>query len=351
MKRKRLPYIASASDLYCIVNFKRVDSPMKYFILTCFVISLFLACTNPLIDSRKKVPVIGFLDFIQDPTIELAKQGFFDALREQGFSEVDSTIQVVYANAQGDIPTLNQSCDYILSKEPDLIGTNVTLSTITAVKRTKSVPIFMMVAPRPDIAGLTAVDGKPPANLYGVYETLDYIDSAVVIINELFPKAKRIGTVFNQSEPQSKDAYNALYKKCNQLGLELISLPVNNSSETQLVTEALLNKKIDAFFALPDNVIFASFEIVAKSCDKAGVPVFTSEAGLVTRGALASFGADFYYWGYQSGALAAKYLLSEKKVLTAPEIVNIRKKIYNPSVAQKFGIQPDSTFKAYTPGS
>ncbi|HMT28386.1 MAG TPA: ABC transporter substrate binding protein, partial [Bacteroidia bacterium] len=227
---------------------------------------------------------------------------------------------------------------------------NVTLSTITTAKRTTEVPIFMMVAPRPDIAGLTGTSGKVPANLSGVYETLEYIDSAVVIIKELLPNAKRIGTVFNQSEPQSNDAYNKLYKKCTALGLELVSLPVNNSSETQLVVQALLNKKIDAFFALPDNVIFASFETVYKSCNEANVPIFTSEAGLVSRGALASFGADFYYWGYQSGQLASKFLLSDKKVLPQPEIVQLRKKIYNAEVATKFNIVPDSTYSSYNPG-
>ncbi len=310
----------------------------------------FSGCKNAGDDGSNRIPVIGFLDFIQDPTIELAKQGFFDALRLEGYSEADSTIVVVYANAQGDIPTLNQSCDLILSKNPDLIGTNVTLSTITAVQRTKTVPIFMMVAPRPDIAGLTGKDGKAPANLFGVYETLDYIDSAVVIISELFPSAKKIGTVFNQSEPQSKDAYNALFRKCNELGLELVSLPVNNSSETQLVTQALLDKKIDVFFALPDNVIFASFETIAKECDAMNVPIFTSEAGLVTRGAIASYGADFYYWGYQSGTQAARFLASGMKIKPEPEIVALRKKIYNAAVAARYGIIPDSTYSAYAPG-
>lgn len=315
-----------------------------------FCTATLLSCQQNKTGNTTNIPVIGFLDFIQDPTIELARQGFFDALQIHGYSETDSTIEVVYANAQGDIPTLNQSCDLIISRNPDLIGTNVTLSTITAIQRTKTIPVFMMVSPRPDIAGLTDSDGKYPGNLYGVYETLDYIDSAVVIIKELFPGVKRIGTVFNQSEPQSKDAYDAVYKKCTQLGIELVSLPVNNSSETQLVTQALLNKKIDAFFALPDNVIFASFETIAKECNAAGVPIFTSEAGLVTRGAIASFGADFYYWGYQAGNQAAKFLASGKKIFPQPEIVSLRKKIFNAEVARQFDITPDSTYISFKPG-
>lgn len=327
----------------------RLNKTVIYFILLLFLFAGIYSCKEANVTEQNDVPVIGFLDFIEDPTVDLAHRGFFDALKVHGFSESDSTIQIVYSNAQGDIPTLGQSCDYIISKKPDLIGANVTLSTITAVQRTKDIPVFMMVAPRPDIAGLTNDKGLAPANLSGVFETLEYIDTSVIIINELLPDAKIVGTVFNQSEPQSKDAYNVLATKCKELGLQLVYLPVNNSSETQLVTAALINKKIDVFFALPDNVIFASFETITKLCEDNDIPIFTSEAGLVARGALASYGADFYYWGYQSGNMAAKYLLSGKKELPQPEIVRNRLKLFNPDVAKRFQIVPDSTFRAIHP--
>ncbi|MEP7170153.1 MAG: ABC transporter substrate binding protein, partial [Bacteroidota bacterium] len=126
---------------------------IKWFAL--FLIFI-VSCTNENKQSQKnKIPVIGFLDFVLDPTLAKAKQGFFDALEKNGFSEKDSTIEVIYNNAQGDIPTLGQSCDLLISKNVDLIATNTTLSTITAVQRTKTIPVCMMVAPRPDLAKLT----------------------------------------------------------------------------------------------------------------------------------------------------------------------------------------------------
>ena len=126
--------------------------------------------------------------------------------------------------------------------------------------------------------------------------------------------------------------------------MTIVSLPVNNSSETQLVTQSLLQKKPDVFFALPDNVIFGSFETVVQSCSDANVPIFTSEAGLVVRGALASFGADFYQWGFQAGEQAATFLKNKSLQTVKPEIVLVRKKIYNADVAKKFGVFPDSSF-------
>lgn len=296
---------------------------------------------------KKDVPTIGFLDFIDDPTIALAKNGFFDALDKNGFSEKAGTITVEYANAHGDIPVLGQACDLLISKNPTLLASNITLPTITAVKRTTTIPVFMMVAPRPDIAGLTDAKGKAPANLFGVYETLDYLDTAVTLIKKLRPETKTVGTIYNPSEPQAVDAYEKIKAACEREGMKLEMLPVNNSSETQLVVESLLAKHIDVFFALPVNVIFESFEIVLRSCDKNNVPIFTSEAGLVLRGAVASFGADFYQWGYQSGLQAAQFLKTGKTDGLSPEIVSVRSRVYNPEHAKMYNITPGNSFQPY----
>ena len=137
---------------------------------------------------------------------------------------------------------------------------------------------------------------------------------------------------------------NKLKEGCARLGLNLEVLPVTNSSETQLITQSLLNKKIDVFFALPDNVIFASFETVAKSCNDKKIPIITSEAGLVSRGAIASYGADMYQWGYQSGLQAATFLRQGNLNGINPEIVKVRNRVYNPTVAKIYNIIPDSTF-------
>jgi putative ABC transport system substrate-binding protein len=294
---------------------------------------------------NKNVPVVGFLDLLQDETLAQAKNGFFAALKENGYDE--NNIQIIYRNAQNDQPALLQACDYLISQHADLIATNPTLSTITAVQRTKEIPVFMMVSPRPDIAGLTGSNSKDmrgPVNLFGVYETLEYIDTSVMLIKNILPSTKKIGTVFNQSEPQSVDALNRIEAVCNKLGLQLEKLPVNNSNETQLVVGALLNKKIDVFFALPDNVVFSSMEVIVKSCDEAGVPVFTSEEGLVKRGAVAAFGADMFQWGYQSGVQAAQFLRTKSTDGLKPEIVRIRRRVYNEEKAATYHLPFDSTF-------
>jgi putative ABC transport system substrate-binding protein len=316
---------------------------MAFCRLLCLLL-LFAACGHHQEAEESKVPEIGFLDYVEDATLAQAREGFMKALSDSGFSEEDQTIKVVYRNAQGDQPTLLQAADYLISRKPALIATNTTLATINTIKRTTDVPVFMMVAPRPDIAKLTDAKGNAPLNLHGVYETLDYIDTSVTLIRELFPNAKVIGTIYNQAESQSSDALERLRKGCLAAGLTLEELPVTSSSESQLVTQALLNKNIDVFFALPDNIIFSSFEVIANQCNPKKIPILTSEAGLVARGALASYGADFYQWGYQSGQQAASFLKNPEGAYPPQEVI-LRRKLINAERAAAFGISNTQNYE------
>lgn len=310
--------------------------------------SLLLAILMGCSSTDNGLPTVGFVDAFEDSTIEQAKDGFLAALKEKGFSEEDQTINLIYRNAQGNIPTLTQIIKYLIAQEVTLIASNASLSTITALQNTKEIPVFMMVSPTPRLMKVVDSEGRAPANLFGVAENLAYIDTSFSIIPKLVtPKGPqlRVGLLFNQSEPQSVEAYERLQGLAGNLGVALISRPVNSTADVQLVTAALLNEEIDAFFANPDNTVFGSFETIIKSCNDAGVPVFTSEAGLVIRGAVAAYGADLYQWGYQAGEQAAAFLQSGSLKGLGWEMVKIRKRVFNRTAADRFGIIVPSNFE------
>jgi putative ABC transport system substrate-binding protein len=321
---------------------------MKYSIpqilILIYVVVLTLSCKNQKTDNKDSgKPVIAFLDAFVDETIAQAKTGFYKALADQGYQESDSSITILYRNAQGDIPTLTQACDYFISEKVDLIATNATLSTITAVQKTNTIPVCMMVSPSPQNAHLLDANGQAPKNLFGVFETLAYIDTSVTLINYFFPNAKHLGVIYNQAEPQSVSALEHIQAACKPLNLKVSVVSVSNSSETQLAIQSLISKGIDCFFAMPDNSIFASFEVIAAACKVKKIPVFTSEAGLVKRGALCAFGADMYAWGYQAGEQAVQYLKSDRKTIPAPMLVNKRIRVFNKKVAEDFKIDANVT--------
>jgi putative ABC transport system substrate-binding protein len=308
-------------------------------------ITLCVACNS---HSNSNVPVIGFADAFQDNTIEQAKTGFFDALRNDGFDEKKGTLKIIYRNAQGNIPTLTQIVKYFVSQQVTLIGTNPSLSTITAVQNTKDIPIFMMVSPTPSLMKVNDAQNNPPPNLFGVGETLDYIDTSFLLIPKVIkPKSGRlrVGMIFNQSEPQSVESMDRIRKLADSNNIDLIVQPVNSTADVKLVTASLLSKNVDVFFANPDNIVFESFETIIQSCNQKNIPIFTSEAGLVERGALAAYGADIYQWGYQAGHEAAQYLKTKSTAGLHWEMVIERKKVFNPAAAKKFSIIIPSNFQ------
>jgi putative tryptophan/tyrosine transport system substrate-binding protein len=305
--------------------------------------------------SKSNIPVIGFADALEDNTLSQAKQGFFDALKKNGYSEDNNTLKVIYRNAQGDIPKLTLSIKYFISEKVTLIATNPSLSTIAALQNTQDIPVFMMVSPTPQLMNVTDKQDKAPSNLFGVAEDLGYIDTSFSLIPKFIGPPEdnlgnkgvfRVGMIYNQSEPQSTEALQRIKVLAAQLHIELVSLPVNNTADVQLVTQALLAKGIDAFFANPDNTVFSSFETILKACNDANVPVFTSEAGLVSRGALAAYGADIYQWGYQAGEQAAEFLKNKSTNGLHWEMVKLRKRVYNAAAAKKFRITFPANFEA-----
>lgn len=279
-----------------------------------------------------KIPIIGFVQAIEDATIDKARKGYFDALEEEGWSEKKGNIKVIYQNAQGSIANLNTIQEYFVQKPVDIIATNTTLATISAIHKTQNIPIFMMVSPEPALMSLTTI----PKNLSGTYETLAYIDTAVSLIKELLPQTKKVGTIYNASEPNSTHALERLKKQCQSLNLTLITKPITQSNESQMVVQSLLSEGIEVFFALPDNIIFSSFETIYQLCERKNIPIFTSESGLIHRGASVAFGADMYAWGYQTGKMTAFYL--KNRILLAPTIVHKRTRVYHPTLTRKYNL-------------
>jgi len=318
---------------------------LEKYLFAIVIICSFSSCKPK---TKNNIPVVGFVDAFEDATISQARTGFVAALKDSGFSEDKQNIKIEYRNAQGDIPTLSQIVNYFVSEPVDLLATCTTLSSVTAVQKTKTIPIFEMVSPTPARMNVLDANGKAPANLFGAVEDLQYIDTSFSVIPiVLKPKGHKlvIGMIYNQSEPQSADAMRYIKALSQKFNITLIALPLNSSADAQLVTQSLLSKDIDAFFANPDNTVFASFETIKKNCDEKNVPIFTSEAGLVKRGAVMAFGADIYQWGYQAGEQAAQYLKKHSTAGLKPEMVKIRKRVYNPEMVKKYNITLPPNFE------
>jgi putative tryptophan/tyrosine transport system substrate-binding protein len=310
------------------------------FIVFLFCAAAVMSCAKP--DTTK--PTVGYLLMFEDATLDRARQGFLDALKDAGYED-GKTVTIIYRNAQGDVNVMSQALDYFIAQKVSLIATNPTVPTIAAIQKTSTIPVCMMVAPRPDIGKFALEDGTYPKNLCGTYETLAYIDTSLALIKQLFPNAKRVGVLFNSSEPNSVNAMQRLKGASRVLNLDIISASVSATNETQQVALSMVENNIDVFFAQPDNILFSSFETIYAAMSAKKIPIVSSEAGLVSRGAFAAYGADMYAWGKQAGAQAARILKGETNV--APDEVRLRVRIYNDQTRTALGFDVPKGFDKF----
>lgn len=308
----------------------------------------FIACNKENVRMKK----IGFVDAFSDPSLQKARIGFYDALKQNGFSSEAGTLQSVYTNAEGSIDKLNQNIQSLLAQNVDLIATCPTIAAQTTIQATKQVPIFMMVSTTPEQMKVLDANGNPPSNLFGVAETQTYIDTSFLLISQILPVSSqskiKVGLIYDSQEIQSVSAKNRLLSLANSTNIELVIFEALTDSDVKAILNNSLFASINCFFANPDNLVFSNFEIIKEKCNNLNVPIFSSEAGLVSRGAVTAFGADLYLWGFQTGIQAVSFLKTNSLNGLKIDTVEVRRKLYNPVVAQKFNLKIPAGFQPYS---
>ena len=159
-------------------------------------------------------------------------------------------------------------------------------------------------------------------------------------IQDLFPKAKRIGVLY---DPKKTGKMIDQAKKVTQAsGLSLISVEVNSEKSLPAATRALPGK-IDLLWVVPDSTVVTpeALEFLLLTSFENNLPLITFSDDLVKRGAVAAFSPDYHAIGEQAGNLALRILGGED-----PDKIHIRpaektRLSINLKTAQKMGIRFD----------
>ena len=92
----------------------------------------------------------------------------------------------------------------------------------------------------------------------------------------------------------------------NDLGFDIVDVPIANKNEVLHSAQLLINKKIDAIYQISDNTINASFETVGNVAAENSIPLFGGFLLSTQRGACAALGWDFFEMGYKAGEIAIR---------------------------------------------
>ena len=262
-------------------------------------------------DVDKDSFVIGISQLADHPALDDARLGFEDGLKELGVNA-----EIIYKNAQGDIPTSLSIAQKFVKDEVDLIYAIATSAAQTAKQATEEIPILFSAVTDPVKAEIVVDWDNVGGNITGTSDMAP-IASQLKMFKEIDPNINKIGIIYNTSETNSEIQLEEVKKLAPQEGLEVVAMGVSNANELPQAIDSLLSK-VDGVYGLSDNLIASSIALVSKKLiDKKVISVFAEESQ-VKGGMLITNGLSYYELGKQTAKMAKEILVEKKEISTIP---------------------------------
>ncbi len=293
--------------------------------------------------AKLKTIRVGIIQIVEHPALDAARNGFLDVLKEAGY-EQGKTLLVDFQSAQGDMSIAQTIARKFALDGKDFILAIATPTAQAMANATKEIPILITAVTDPVAAGLARSLENPGGNVTGTTD-MTPIRKQFELLKQIFPKAKRVGILYNAGEVNSVVQVKIAEKAAKDLGLTLVQSTASNSSEVMQATQALVGRA-DVLYVPTDNTFVSAFEAVVSVANKYKIPVIGGEESVVDRGGIATVGINYYRLGRQTGAMALKVLQGAKPATMPIESLDDIDLVLNAKAAKLLGVTlPDALVK------
>ena len=187
----------------------------------------------------------------------------------------------------------------------DLIYAVTSQVTIAAKQATVQTPIVFYVGVDPVALGLVESVAKPGGRLTGVHGlSRDVTAKRLAVLKEMIPKLHRVLTFYNPGESVSAENARVGRDVARQLGVQVVERPVTSIEELRSSLQQLKAREVDAYFHTPGALVTSQAPLIIEAARARKLPAMFHEQSLVAKGALASYGLDYY----EIGRVSAKHV-------------------------------------------
>lgn len=279
---------------------------------------------------------VGIIQYMEHGSLDQAREGFIDAMAENGFTEGEN-VTYDFKNAQSDQSNLQTIAQRFVGNNVDLICAIATPAAQTVANSTGDIPIVATAVTDYAEAKLVDSNEKPGHNVTGVSDMVSISDQIDLLL-KFKADAKAVGVIYSSNEVNSELQAAIAKDYITSLGLEYVEATVTNVNDIQQAAQSLLGK-IDVLYVPTDNTLASAIPTLVQVTDEASLPIVTGATSMVSDGALATVGIDYYKLGKQTGVMAAKILKGEAEPASMPiETANDTMLVLNKEVADRLGI-------------
>ena len=287
-------------------------------------------------DKKKDAFRIGISQFITHQSLDATREGFVDELAKQGYVE-GKNIEIDLQNAQGEqrnLKTISQQ----LAESSDVVLAIATPSAQSLANTTQTTPVIFSAVTDPVSAKLVESREHPGGNVTGTSDqSSDAISTQINLIKKVLPKAKTIGILYTQSEPNSVVQKDEAKRLLEEKGFTVVEKTILDSNNVKAAAESLM-AEVDMVFVPTDNIISSTMETVKQVSIKHKVPVFGGSTEMIAVGGLYNYGTNYEELGRQTARMLIRVLKGEKPENIAVELPEKLELHTNQEMADALGI-------------
>ena len=304
-------------------------------IVVVIVVAMLGGCTAGGAAKDEKF-VIGINQLVEHPALDDAREGFIKGLEELGVEA-----EIVYQNAQGDIPTSLSIAQKFVSDNVDLIYAIATPAAQSSKQAASEIPVLFSAVTDPVASELVESMENPGGNVTGTSDATP-MKEQLSMFKKLDPSIKKVGILFNTSEINSEIQVAQAKEFANELGLEIVDMGISNINDIPQAMDSLI-KNIDGFYAITDNMVASAIAVVSDKLNSNGIISVGAEGSFVEGGLLVSDGISYFELGRQTAQMAKAILVDGKSPTEVPaEQAKGTTAVFNKATLEALGIDPSN---------
>jgi len=186
-----------------------------------------------------------------------------------------------------------------------LIFTVATSISLAAKSATKDAPIVFAAGTDPVAVKLVESIRAPGGRVTGVhFRATGIVGKRLELLREIVPKLRRVVIFYNPANRSAIEATREARQAAQQLQVELVERLVNSTEELRQSLKALPSGDSDAYLNVGDAMVDSEADAIISAANARKLPTMFHQQGVVERGALASYSADFN----EVGRVAARFV-------------------------------------------
>jgi putative tryptophan/tyrosine transport system substrate-binding protein len=265
-------------------------------------------------------------------------EAFRDGLRELGYVEGKNVV-IEYRWGDGKYERLPELAAELVRLEVDVLVSYGTPGIRAAKQATTKIPIVMATSGDAVATGLIATLARPGGNVTGsTFFDPELSAKRLELLKEAIPRAKRVATLLNPANPQTRVALQSVEGAAKSLKMNLQRFEVQGANEFEAAFAAMGKSQVDAVWIQQDPMIFNDAKKVADLAGKHRLPAI-GFSGYVEAGGLIDYGVDFPRLFRRAAYFIDKILKGAKPEDIPVEQPTVFELAINMNTAKALGIQ------------